>query len=309
VVCIIFALVNGVETPWNTVVVFVLIAAFAVFYTLWDGSVMIGFTATVSLALTIPYILNGLEWDHWLALVFGLATLYWAGGIAMDFNPKTKPWSWILRTSGLVLGTVGAISAPFQGGAMSVLGTAFIACFFVVEGFRLRNVWLGYPANLLYLGAYFMALLELEVTEPQFFSIGAALLGILMHYLLVRNKDFTAAIITGVIAQLILLSTTYIQMVANDEFIFFFIIFLQSLVLLVYGLVVRAKSFVIPPLVFVILSVITVAFSVLSGLSTIIMIGCTGVVLLALGIIALLMRERITKATVELGSKLGGWRG
>jgi len=130
-----------------------------------------------------------------------------------------------------------------------------------------------------------------------------------MHYLLVRNKDFLAAIITGVIAQLILLSTTYIQMVANDEFIFFFIIFLQSLVLLVYGLVVRAKSFVIPPLVFVILSVITVAFSVLSGLSTIIMIGCTGVVLLALGIIALLMRERITKATVELGSKLGGWQG
>jgi hypothetical protein len=308
VVSIIFALVNGVETPWNTVVVFVLIAAFAVFYTLWDGRVMIGFTATVSLALTVPYIVIGLEWDHWLVLVYGLAALYWVGGFALDFSPKSKSWSWILRTSGLVLGTIGALSAPFQGGAISVLGTAMIACFFVVEGFRLRNVWLGYPANLLYLGAYFMALVELEVSEPQFYAIGAALLGIGMHYLLVRSKNFTAAIITGVIAQLILLSTTYIQMVANDEFIFFFIVFLQSLVLLVYGLVVRAKSFVITPLVFVILSVVTVAFSVLSGISTIIMIGCTGVVLLGFGILALLMRERITKATADLGDKLGGWR-
>ena len=191
---------------------------------------------------------------------------------------------------------------------MSVLGTAIIASFFVVEGFRLRNVWLGFPSNLLYLGAYFMALVELEVSEPQFFSIGAALLGIVMHYLLVRSKNYLSASITGMIAQLILLSTTYIQMIANDEFIFFFIIFLQSLVLLVYGLVVRAKSFVIPPIIFVVLSVVTVAFSVLSGLSTIIMIGCTGVILLGFGIIALLLRERISKATTDLGDRLSGWR-
>jgi len=303
-----FALGNGIDTPWNAVTTFILLAAFASFYTLWDGRTWVGFCTTASLALTIPYLVIGLEWDHWLVLVYGLAALYWGGGFALDYSPRSKKWTRMLRISGLVLGTIGAFTAPLQGGAMSVLGTAFIASFFVVEGFRLRNVWLGFPSNLLYLGAYFMALVELDVSEPQFFSIGAALLGIVMHYLLVRSKNYLTASITGVIAQLILLSTTYIQMVVNDEFIFFFIIFMQSLVLLVYGLVVRAKSFVIPPIVFVILSVVTVAFSVLSGLSTIIMIGCTGVILLGFGIIALLLRERISKATADLGDRLGGWR-
>ena len=305
----IFAFLNGIDTPWNAVINFVILAAFATFYTLWDGRASIGFAATTSLGLAIPYIVLGLEWDHWLVLVYGLAACYWVVGTALDMSAKGKGWSLVLRISGLALGTAGALSAAFQGGALSILGTAFIASFFVIEGFRLRNVWLGFPANLLYLGAYFMALVELEVSEPQYFSIGAALLGIVMHYLLVRSKNYLAATITGVIAQLILLNTTYIQMIANDEFIFFFIIFLQSLVLLVYGLVVRSKSFVITPLIFVVVSVVTVAFSVLSGISTIIMIGCTGVILLILGIVALLMRERINKTTMELGDKLGGWRG
>jgi hypothetical protein len=304
-----FALVNGLNTPWNSVITFSIIAFFAAVYALWDGRTLIGVITTAALAGAIPYIVSGLNWDHWLILVYGLASLYWLGSLVLNLIGKRLEWSNLLRVSGLVLGTVGAFTAPAQGGALSIFGTAVIASFFVVEGLRLKNVWLGFPANLLYLGAYFMALLELDISEPQFFSIGAALLGIVMHYLLVRGKNYFAAGFTGVIAQLILLSTTYIQMVSNDEFIYFFVIFLQSLVLLVYGLIVRARSFVITPIIFVVVSVITVAFSVLSGMATILMIGCTGTILLGLGVLALLMRPRISQATAELGEKLGGWRG
>ena len=303
------ALVNGLETPWNTVITLSVMALFALVYALWDGRTLIGIITTAALAGSIPYLVSGLEWDHWLILVYGLASLYWLGGFGLSLRGKRKDWSDLLRVSGLILGVVGAFTAPAQGGPLSIIGTAVIASFFVVEGFRLKNVWLGFPANLLYLGAYFMALLELDISEPQFFSIGAALLGIVMHYLLVRGKNYLAAGITGVIAQLILLSTTYIQMVSNDEFIYFFVIFLQSLVLLVYGLIVRARSFVITPIIFVVVSVITVAFSVLSGMATILMIGCTGTILLGLGVLALLMRERVSKVTADLGEKLGGWRG
>jgi hypothetical protein len=304
-----FALDSGVEQPWIVVILCSVYAVFWLIYALYDGRTLIGVAVTASLAFSIPFWVHALNWDHWLVLVFGLAAFYWVGGLLLNTLPKTVDWSNLLRVSGLVLGTVGAMTAPVEGGALAVLGTAFIASFFVVEAVRLRNIWLGYPANLLYLGAYFIALIELEVTEPQFFSIGAALLGIVMHYLLVRGRHYLAAGITGVIAQLILLSTTYFQLVSSEKFSFFFIIFLQSLILLVYGVIVRARSFVITPIIFAVLSVITVAFSVLSGVWTILLIGCTGALLLALGVLALLMRERISKATSELGERMSDWRG
>jgi hypothetical protein len=44
-----------------------------------------------------------------------------------------------------------------------------------------------------------------------------------MHYLLVRINSNVAAFLTGLVSQLILLSTTYIQMVATDRFLFFLV--------------------------------------------------------------------------------------
>jgi len=302
------ALVNGVEHPWNAVIVFSILAVFSAVYALWDGRTLIGALATTSLAICIPYLVMGLDWDHWLELVYGLAIFYWGLGMLLLSIPKAENWSVLLRVSGLVLGTIGAITAPLQGGALAVLGTALVASFFVVEAVRLRNVWLCFPANLLYLGAYFITLIELDINEPQYFSIGAALIGIVMHYLLVRAKQYLAAGITGVIAQLILLSTTYVQLVSSEKFTFFLLIFLQSLILLVYGLIIRARSFVFMPIIFVVLSVITVAFSVLSDVGTILLIGCTGAALLGLGVLGLLLRERISKATAEVGERMSEWR-
>jgi hypothetical protein len=221
-------------------------------------------------------------------------------------HPAWSTWAG-LQISGLVLAGAIALTAPLEGGPAAVLGVAVAATLFVAEGFRLRNVWLGFPASLLYFLAYALALLELDLYQPQLFTIAAALLGILMHYLLIRTRNPAAALATGLLAQLILLSTTYIQMLDSQDFQFFFIIFFQALVLEIYGLVVRSRSFVLLPIVFLVLSVVTVAFTVLSGLPTVLIIGCTGLLLLGLGILALLLRERLARATDRWVGRLDNW--
>jgi hypothetical protein len=208
----------------------------------------------------------------------------------------------------LILGALVSLTAPLEGGATAVLGTALAATCFTVEAWYRRNIWLGFPAVFLYLGAYFILLVELEVTEPQVYSIGAALLGFVMHYLLVRTRSNVAAFFTGLVSQLILLSTTYIQMVATDRFLFFFVLFVQAMVVLSYGLVVRSRSLVGAPLVFVVLGVITVVFSTLSGLPALLLVGCTGLLLLLLGIVALLQRERLLLVSNRLSERLAGWQ-
>jgi len=181
---------------------------------------------------------------------------------------------------------------------------AITATLFAAEAFARRNIWWALPANALYLVSYFMILLELKVEEPQYYSIGAALLGMLMHYLLTRAGSKTGALIAGMLSQLVLLGTTYIQMVAANKLSFFFVLFIQSMIVLIYGLIQRSRSLVITPIVFAVLGVMTVIYSALKGLGPVILIGSTGVLLLMAGIVAVLLRERITR----IGEQLSEWK-
>jgi hypothetical protein len=162
----------------------------------------------------------------------------------------------------------------------------------------------------LYLLAYFIILLELHADQPQFFSIGAALLGMIQHYLLNRAGSKTGTFIMGMLSQLTLLGTTYIQMVGNgsEGLIYFVVLFFQAIAVLVYGVVIRSRSLTFTPIFFLVVSVMSViyilVYDLLDVITTIVMVGCTGVILLALGILAVLMRERITK----LGEKLSDWK-
>ena len=150
-----------------------------------------------------------------------------------------------------------------------------------------------------------MILSNFEVDQPQFFSVVAAALGMLMHYLLVRseNESKTAAFITGMLSQLVLLSTTYFQMVSEEEFIYFVVLFFQAIAVLVYGIITRSRSLVITPIIFLVVSVLTITFGLLEGLGTLILIGCSGIFLILFGIGALLLRERFS----TLREKLDDW--
>jgi hypothetical protein len=152
-----------------------------------------------------------------------------------------------------------------------------------------------------------MVLIGLDVAEPQAYSIGVALLGFVMHYLLVRAGSRGQAFVIGLLSQLVLLGTTYIQMLAAEEFSFFFVLFLQSLAVLAYGVVIRSRSLILVPIAFSILGVVSVAFSVLAGVNTAILIGCTGLLMILLGVLALLYRERLITAGQRLGKNFGSW--
>jgi hypothetical protein len=124
-----------------------------------------------------------------------------------------------------------------------------------------------------------------------------------MHFLLVRARSKTGAFIMGMLSQLTLLGTTYIQMVSTEKPGFFFVIFAQSLAVLVYGIVMRSRSLVIAPIGFVVLATVTVLYSALKDLSIVVIVGVTGIVLLVLGVLAVLMRERIT----TLAERFSDW--
>jgi hypothetical protein len=225
-------------------------------------------------------------------------------GLVLRIYKRFEGWSMTFLYSGLGLGIIVSMAAPILGGVDAALPVAVAATLWAMEAFTRKNVWLAFPANGLYLLAYFIILLELKVDEPQFFSMGAALLGLIQHYLLVRAESKTGAFIMGMLSQFILLGTTYIQLISQSELVYFFVLFFQSLAVLVYGLVIRSRSLTLFPIAFVVLGVVTILYSALKGLATLYVIGCTGIVLLMLGIFAVLLRERISK----MSERLSEWK-
>lgn len=264
-------------------------AAYAWFY----RNPMLDYIATASLPLSVFFELQTLHQENWLYEIVVIAILYYAAGFLLRRRGNAQGWSQMLLFSGLGLGVINSISAPLHVGLDAAIPVALAATLFAVEAFERRNVWLAFPANLLYLGSYFLILTWLKVDQPQFFSVGAAVLGMLMHYLLTRAGSKTGAFIMGSVSQLVLLGTTYIQMVAQLDLSFFFVLFFQSLAVLAYGIVMRSRSLVIAPISFTVLGVITVAGYALRTLSLVVIIGATGIALLLLGILAAVMRERI----------------
>jgi len=305
---LLFLIATGWDEPDGATIAFIIIAAFLTLFSLLDQRPIVGSGVTTTLALAVIFGLVHFEQERWVTPLIVLAALYYFGAFILAKVSTQDQWASVLRWSGLILGALVAVTAPIQGGAAAVIGTALAATFFVIEGFQRKNIWLGFPATLLYLGAYFILLIELDISQPQVYSIGAALLGFIMHYLLVRSHSNWAAFFTGLISQLILLSTTYIQMVGTERFLFFSVLFAQSIVVLTYGLVIRSKSLTVTPVIFVVLGVITAVFSVLAGIPALILVGCTGLLLLILGSVALIMREKLLSVAGRLGERLGGWR-
>ena len=294
----------GYLNPFFPIIYFSLYAIFFALYAFLRSEPRLGYLATAYLALVVFKVCEVLNYEKWIFPLIVLAILYYASGYLLRRNQNAKGWGEMLLYSGLGLGVLTSFGAPLQGGLDASIPVAIIATLFAAEAFALRNVWWALPANAFYLMSYFMILFELNVNEPQYYSIGAALLGMLMHFLLTRAGSKTGAFIAGMLSQLVLLGTTYIQMVSTNKLSFFFVLFVQSMIVLIYGLIQRSRSLVITPIAFAVLGVITVIYSALKGLGPVILIGSTGVLLLVAGIVAVLMRERITR----LGEQLSEWR-
>lgn len=259
---------------------------------------------TLTLPLFVAFLFRSFDITRWIHPMVVIAILYYAAGFFLRLIKRAAGRDLSLLYSGLGLGVVVSLGAPALGGIDAALPVTVAATLFAVEAFAKKNAWLAFPANGLYLLAYFIILYELNVDEPQFFSTGAALLGLAQHYLLARAGSKTGAFVMGMLSQFVLLGTTYIEMVDKNELIYFVVLFFQSLAVLVYGLVIRSRSLTFFPIGFVALGVITVVYSALKGVATIFLIGCTGIILLMLGVFAVLLRERIAK----LGERISDWK-
>ncbi|MDK1028392.1 MAG: hypothetical protein QGD96_03565 [Anaerolineae bacterium] len=282
------------KSAGNASIAYSIYALLFIAYTWRFKIAWIGYLATASAAFSLTFALQHYDLEIWQSALTGLALVYFITGWLI--NKPAEKLSNVLRYSGIGLASLVSLIAGFtveEGELAAAIPPALSATMFTVEAYLRRNVWLGFPANLLYLMAYFMLLVGLNVDEPQFFSIAIAALGLLMHYLLIRAGSRTGAFITGMGSQIILFSTTYIQFISTERSIFFWVIFLQTLVVIVYGSVIRSRSLVVTPLVFLVLSIITGLYGFLEGFLPVVVIGCTGLALLLLGIFAVILRERI----------------
>lgn len=259
---------------------------------------------TSTLPLFVAFLFRSFDVTQWIHPVIVVAVIYYAAGFVLRKRERAQGWDMSLLYSGLGVGVAVSLAAPILGGLDASLPVAVAATLWAVEAFAKRNAWLALPANILYVLAYFIILAELKVDEPQFYSVGAALFGLLQHYLLTRAGAKAGTFIMGMFSQFVLLGTTYIQLIGKGDLLYFFLLFLQSLVVLVYGIVIRSRSLTFFPIGFVALGVITVVYGSLKDIGTIFLVGCTGILLLILGVVAVVLRERIAK----LGERISDWQ-
>lgn len=269
---------------------------------------------TLTLPLFATFLFRVFDLYKWIHPVIVIAVVYYVVGFFLRRNaqpatPNSQPatgWDAPLLYSGLGIGVLVSIASPILGGLDAAIPVAFAATMWAAEALARKNVWLGFPANGLYLLAYFIILVELKQTEPQFFSMGAAALGMFQHYLLTRAESKTGAFITGMVSQFALLGSTYTQMILNGEngLTYFVVIFFQSIAVIFYGVVIRSRSLTFVPIGIVVISVITVLYSALKGISAVVLVGCSGILLIILGVIAVVMRERISK----IGERVSDWK-
>ncbi len=283
---------------------------FAIYALLWLTVSLLYKTPTLFYAftLTVPifatFLFRNFAFDKWIHPVIMIAFAYYCIGFVLRGLGRLKGWDSTLLYSGLGLGVFVSLASPIVGGVDASIPVAVAATLWAVEAFSKKSAGLALPANGLYLMSYFILLNELDVQEVQFFSMGAALIGLIQHYLLTRSESKSGAFVMGMLSQFVLLGTTYIEMISKNDLTYFFLLFLQSLAVLIYGLVIRSRSLTFFPIGFVVLGVITVVYSALKDVGAIFLIGCTGILLLGLGILAVLLRERIAK----LGEKLSDWQ-
>lgn len=259
---------------------------------------------TLTLPLFATFLFRSFGATQWIHPVIVVAAFYYGAGFILRKFQNAKGWESPLLNSGLGLGVIVSFGAVILGGLDASIPVAVAATLWAVEAYAKKNAWLAFPANALYLLSYFIILFELNVDEPQFFSVGVALFGLIQHYLLTRAESKTGAFLMGMFSQLTLLGTTYVELVGKSALTYFFLLFVQSLIVLVYGIVIRSRSLTFFPIGFAALGVVTVVYSALKDVGTIFVIGCTGIVLLVLGVVAVLLRERIA----ELGERLSEWK-
>lgn len=266
---------------------------------------LVGYGFTLMLGATTLAVARSFEGLDSAAALLALAFPMYVVGAAL--TKASKGWGLVLTSSAILLATLSAARGlAWEGAYIAAIPFALAATLWAIEAYRRKNVWLAAPANLLYLVAYLVILVSMRVEEPQLYAIGVAVLGMVMHLLLVRADSKIGAFLTGMLSQLALLGTTYIQMLVMMQILYFAALFVQALVVLCYGLILRSRSLVAVPVIMLILGVSTVVLFLflLGGLPIVLLIGGTGLFMVIVATLAFALRGRLAM----VGQYVSTWR-
>ena len=222
----------------------------------------------------------------------------WAG-TRRAATPGWRAWRW----GALAIAWLTALlTLPYDDG-WSALTLAVMATLTGVVAWQTRSMALVLPTAALYFWAYAWTLNLWDVRQPQWYTIPAAALGLLLHALYRRTGHQVTAFVMGALAQLVLFTTTYVQMVSHRSGWYFAMLFLQGLVVLGYGLWSNAPALIWPPIGFVVLATVTIVLIQFQGLGVLALLCGAGLALLAGGLFVLTRRARQQPAAGPEGEK------
>ena len=250
---------------------------------LWAGIPPL-FTFTWGLFLDALDAYHPALWSIWPV---GAALIGWVMGRARP-SLRWTAWGW----GTLAVAWLAGLLAFFYDDGWSVLTLAMMAT--VTGGFAWlwRQVFLVLPTALLYLGAYTWTLHLWHVRQPQVYTIPAAAMGLLLHGLYRRWRHRVVSFVLGVLSQLVLFTTTYVQMVDHRSGWYFGMLFLQALVVLGYGLWSNDPALIWTPIGFVVAATATMLLIRFQGLGVLALLCLSGLALLAGGLFFLWRRAR-----------------
>ncbi len=234
---------------------------------------------------------QGYRLATWPLILLGVPTLAYAAALLWEpQRPRAAHW-----LEGAALGTalLAGASFPWACNGWAVLALAGVAVLWGATAFRL-TLWAAFPAVAALWGAYALSLSLFHIRQPQFYTVAAALLGLGLHLLFHRARRPVVALLLGTASQLILFTTTYVQLITQEgrAGLYFTLLFLQSLGILGYGLAVQSRIFLWGPLAAITLAVTTVVLGALGGLGVLMLICITGTGLLVGGFLLLWRRTR-----------------
>ncbi|HEY57206.1 MAG TPA: hypothetical protein G4O04_01455 [Anaerolineae bacterium] len=236
--------------------------------------------------------LEGYRSPFWPLSLLGLPL----GGYLLAWNlaPRNIRRARWLEGVALLIASVVGLTFPWAQNGWAVLALTGVAALWSLTAYRHRNPFAAFPAGLALWGAYAVSLFLFTVRQPQFYTMAAAGLVLVLYHLFHHARRGVIAFFLGLGAQLILFTTTYIQLVSQPERAgaYFTLLFLQALAVLGYGFWVRTRLFLWGPALAIALTVATMVLSRWGGVGVLLLICLTGTGLLTGGLLFLWKRNR-----------------
>lgn len=242
--------------------------------------------------------------------MLGYAAALYVVGFALGMTERRRA-SLPFRVSGLVVAFLAALfslAVNFDDLPITIVVMASLGVLLSVEAMLLRSEWLGYVASLPFLGVYFLLMAHLGIEEVQAYALalGAYFIGI--HVLQRMQGRPALVLLSGFAAMAVAIPPAFFQSLGEDDaFLYALLMGTEGMAAFVYGLLQRRRSFLFIGTVTVVVDAVVQVWDVVHSLPWWAITGAIGITLLAVGIAALIKRERVVQIHQLVSAELDTW--